>query len=106
MRSAWIRRKPRSGSIGASSTPVCAPTPDGTRPAGQLHVAIIGAGTTGTELSAELHRTVRGVAAFGLDKIDPDQDIKITLIEAADRVVPALAMRVSGPLHGCSANSA
>jgi NADH:ubiquinone reductase (H+-translocating) len=38
---------------------------------GQLHVAIIGAGATGTELSAELHRTVRGVVAFGLDKIDP-----------------------------------
>ncbi|MGL4395443.1 MAG: NAD(P)/FAD-dependent oxidoreductase, partial [Hyphomicrobium sp.] len=38
---------------------------------GQLHVAIIGAGATGTELSAELHRTARGVVAFGLDKIDP-----------------------------------
>jgi NADH dehydrogenase len=62
---------------------------------GQLHVAIIGAGATGTELSAELHRTVRGVVAFGLDKIDPDKDIKITLIEAADRVVPALPMRLS-----------
>jgi NADH dehydrogenase len=62
---------------------------------GQLHVAIIGAGATGTELSAELHRTVRGVVAFGLDKIDPDKDIKITLIEAADRVVPALPKRLS-----------
>jgi NADH:ubiquinone reductase (H+-translocating) len=62
---------------------------------GQLHVAIIGAGATGTELSAELHRTVRGVIAFGLDKIDPDKDIKITLIEAADRVVPALPGRLS-----------
>ena len=62
---------------------------------GQLHVAIIGAGATGTELSAELHRTLRGVVAFGLDKIDPDKDIKITLIEAADRVVPALPQRLS-----------
>ncbi len=62
---------------------------------GQLHVAIIGAGATGTELSAELHRTVRGVVAFGLDKIDPDKDIKITLIEAADRLVPALPRRLS-----------
>ena len=62
---------------------------------GQLHVAIIGAGATGTELSAELHRTVRGVVAFGLDKIDPDKDIKITLIEAADRLVPALPKRLS-----------
>jgi NADH dehydrogenase len=62
---------------------------------GQLHVAIIGAGATGTELSAELHRTVRGVVAFGLDRIDPDKDIKITLIEAADRLVPALPKRLS-----------
>lgn len=62
---------------------------------GQLHVAIIGAGATGTELSAELHRTVRGVVAFGLDKIDPDKDIKITLIEAADRIVPMLPRRLS-----------
>jgi len=62
---------------------------------GQLHVAIIGVGATGTELSAELHRTLRGVVAYGLDKIDPDKDIKITLIEAADRVVPALPQRLS-----------
>ena len=62
---------------------------------GQLHVVIIGAGATGTELSAELHRTLRGVVAFGLDKIDPDKDIKITLIEAADRVVPMLPKRLS-----------
>jgi NADH:quinone reductase (non-electrogenic) len=62
---------------------------------GQLHVAIIGAGATGTELAAELHRTTRLVVAFGLDRIDPDKDIKITLIEAADRVVPQLPERLS-----------
>ena len=38
---------------------------------------------------------MRGVVAFGLDKIDPDKDIKITLIEAADRIVPALPKRLS-----------
>ena len=58
---------------------------------GQLHVAIIG----GTELSAELHRTARSVVAYGLDRIDPDKDIKITLIEAADRILPALPPRLS-----------
>ncbi len=62
---------------------------------GQLHVVIIGAGATGTELSAELHRTVRGVVAYGLDKIDPEKDLKITLIEAAERIVPALPARLS-----------
>jgi NADH dehydrogenase len=62
---------------------------------GQLHVAIIGAGATGTELSAELHRTARSVVAYGLDRIDPDKDIKITLIEAADRILPGLPPRLS-----------
>lgn len=62
---------------------------------GQLHVTIIGAGATGTELSAELHRTARGVVAFGLDRIDPEKDIKITLVEAAPRILPALPERLS-----------
>jgi len=62
---------------------------------GQLHVAIIGAGATGTELAAELHRTARGLVAYGLDKINPENDVKITLIEAADRIVPALPERIS-----------
>jgi NADH dehydrogenase len=63
--------------------------------AGQLHVAIIGAGATGTELAAELHSTARGLVAYGLDKIDPENDVKITLIEAAPRILPALPERVS-----------
>ncbi len=62
---------------------------------GQLHVAIIGAGATGTELAAELHRTTRGLIAYGLDRIDPDKDLRITLIEAADRILPALPERLS-----------
>jgi NADH:ubiquinone reductase (H+-translocating) len=68
--------------------------PDPVRP-GQLHVAIVGAGATGTELAAELHRTTREVVAFGLDRIDPERDIHITLIEAADRILPALIPRIS-----------
>ena len=62
---------------------------------GQLHVAIIGAGATGTELSAELHQAARGLVQFGLDKIDPEKDIKISLIEAASRVLPALPEHLS-----------
>jgi NADH dehydrogenase len=67
---------------------------DPVRP-GQLHVAIIGAGATGTELAAELHRTARAIIAYGLDRIDPENDIKIILIEAADRILPALQPRMS-----------
>ena len=61
----------------------------------QLHVAIIGAGATGVELAAELHRTTREVVAFGLDRIDVAKDIKVSLIEAADRILPALVPRLS-----------
>ena len=61
----------------------------------QLHVAIIGAGATGVELAAELHRTTREVVAFGLDRIDPENDIKVSLIEAAERILPALQPRFS-----------
>ena len=61
----------------------------------QLHVAIIGAGATGVELAAELHRTTREVVAFGLDRVDADKDIRVLLIEAAPRVLPALPPRLS-----------
>lgn len=66
---------------------------------GQLHIAIIGAGTTGTELAAELHRTLREAVAYGLDRIDPQRDSRVVLIEAADRVLPALPERISEATH-------
>ena len=62
---------------------------------GQLHVAIIGAGATGVELAAELHRTTREVISYGLDRIDPDKDIQVSVIEAAPRILPALPERLS-----------
>ena len=62
---------------------------------GQLQVAIIGAGATGTELAAELHKTTRQLVAYGLDRIDPDMDIKIHLIEAAPRILPQLPERLA-----------
>jgi NADH:ubiquinone reductase (H+-translocating) len=61
----------------------------------QLHVAIIGAGATGVELAAELHRTTREMVAYGLDRVDADKDIKVSVIEAAPRVLPALPERLS-----------
>ncbi|MFL5220555.1 MAG: NAD(P)/FAD-dependent oxidoreductase [Microvirga sp.] len=63
--------------------------------AGQLGLAVIGAGATGTELAAELHRTARQIVAHGLDRIDPEKDLKITLIEAGERILPALPARLS-----------
>jgi NADH dehydrogenase len=61
--------------------------PEGPPP---MRIAIIGAGATGVELSAELHRATRQMVSYGLDRIDPDRDVKLTLIEAAPRVLPAL----------------
>lgn len=62
---------------------------------GQLNVAIIGAGATGVELAAELHKTTRELAAYGLDRIEPDRDVKLTIIEAASRVLPVLPEYIS-----------
>jgi len=61
----------------------------------QLNVAIIGAGATGVELAAELHKTTRELVAYGLDRIDPEKDVKLTIIEAAPRILPALPERLS-----------
>jgi NADH:quinone reductase (non-electrogenic) len=68
--------------------------PEPVRP-GQLHVAIIGAGATGTELAAELYQSVREVLSYGLDRVDPERDVRIVLIEAAERILPALPSRIS-----------
>jgi NADH dehydrogenase len=67
--------------------------------AGQLEVVIVGAGATGVELSAELHNTTRELAAYGLDKINPDRDIQISLIEANSRVLPALPPKLSNSVE-------
>ena len=67
--------------------------------AGQLEVVIVGAGATGVELAAELHNTTRELAAYGLNKIDADRDIKISIIEASERVLPALPPKLSDAVN-------
>jgi len=62
---------------------------------GQLEVVIVGAGATGVELAAELHKATREMTAYGLENIDPDKDIRINLIEASSRLLPALPLRIS-----------
>jgi NADH:ubiquinone reductase (H+-translocating) len=61
----------------------------------QLHVAIIGAGATGVELAAELHKTTRQLVAYGFDKIEPERDIRMTIIEAGPRILGPLPERVA-----------
>jgi NADH dehydrogenase len=62
---------------------------------GQLQVVLIGAGATGVELAAELHRTTRTLVSYGLDRIDPDKDIHLILLEASPRILPALPERLA-----------
>jgi NADH dehydrogenase len=62
----------------------------------QLQVAIIGAGATGVELAAELHKATRTLVSYNLDRIDPERDIRLNLIEAGPRILPALPERIAG----------
>ena len=64
----------------------------------KISVAIVGAGATGVELAAELHHAAHELAAYGLDRIKPE-DMHITIIEAGPRVLPALPERISVPVH-------
>lgn len=61
---------------------------------GQLDIAIVGAGATGIELSAQLHEVSHLLSAYGLDEVKP-QDVKISIIEAANRVLPGLPENLS-----------
>jgi NADH dehydrogenase len=64
----------------------------------QINVAIVGAGATGVELAAELHNAAHELAAYGLGRIKPE-NLRITVIEAGPRVLPALPERIGGPVH-------
>lgn len=64
----------------------------------RIAVAIVGAGATGVELSAELHNAAQELAAYGFGRIRPE-NMHITLIEAGPRVLPALPERIGGPVH-------
>jgi NADH dehydrogenase len=61
----------------------------------QLQVAIIGGGATGVELAAELHKATRTLVSYNLENIDPERDIRLNLIEAGPRILPALPERIA-----------
>jgi len=62
---------------------------------GVVEIVIIGAGATGVELAAEIRQTTRTHATYGLDHLDPRRDIRITVIEAAGRILPPLPERIA-----------
>lgn len=57
-----------------------------------LSIVIVGAGATGVELAAELHQVTKLLATYGLEDSDK---VKITIIEAANQLLPALPPRLS-----------
>jgi len=59
-----------------------------------VKIAIVGAGATGVELAAELSGVARAARAHGLDAF-AESWLKVTLIEAGPRILPALDERLS-----------
>lgn len=60
----------------------------------ELPITIIGAGATGVELAAELRLASRELPVYGMNHLRPE-DVAITVIEAAERILPALPARLS-----------
>ena len=60
-----------------------------------VSIVIIGAGATGVELAAEIRHTTAAHAAYGLRTLDARRDIRLTLVEAAPRILPPLSEHVA-----------
>lgn len=63
-----------------------------------VNIAIVGAGATGVELSAELHNAVKQLHSYGFEGLDR-QALKVSLVEAGERILPALPARISTAAH-------
>lgn len=68
-------------------------------PAAHLNLVIVGGGATGVELAVELREASHVVSAYSLSSFDPKQDLSITLIEGAPRILAALPERISEAAH-------
>lgn len=71
-----------------------------THPPEEKHcnIAIIGAGATGVELAAELTHSAHELTKYGFDQIKPE-NVTITILEAADRVLPVLSPKASAAIQ-------
>lgn len=65
---------------------------------GTVDIAIVGAGATGVELSAELHNAIKELRAYGFDNLDSSK-LNVNLVEAGERILPALPARISSSAH-------
>lgn len=64
----------------------------------RVRVAIVGAGATGVELSAELFNAAEALSYYGLEVFDASR-LEVTLIEAGPRILPALPERLAAAAH-------
>ena len=64
----------------------------------EVKIAIVGAGATGVELSAELHHAVKEIHNYGFSAVT-NRQLKVTLIEAGPRILGALPERISSTAH-------
>ena len=60
-----------------------------------VRIVIIGAGATGVELAAEIRHTTGELAPYGLEHLHPRKDIRLTIVEAAPRILPQLSERIA-----------
>lgn len=66
--------------------------------AAKVNIAIVGGGATGVELSAELHNAVKQLHSYGFEGLSSEA-LNVTLVEAGERILPALPPRISGAAH-------
>lgn len=60
----------------------------------KIHVAIVGAGATGTELAAQLHHVANLARAYGMPEMSAER-LKVSILEAGPRILPALPERIA-----------
>lgn len=64
----------------------------------RVNIAIVGGGATGVELAAELFNAAAGLRHYGLEVFDESR-LKVTLIEAGPRILPALPETLAKAAH-------
>ncbi|MGE5651728.1 MAG: NAD(P)/FAD-dependent oxidoreductase [Bacillota bacterium] len=69
-----------------------------------VNIVIVGGGATGVELAAELNHTVQTLARYNVHSLDPARDVRISIIERGERLLPplhpALSKRAARHLRG------
>jgi len=65
------------------------------KPTAGIDIVIIGGGATGVELAAELREASKVHRNYGFRRLEPNTDVRITLLEGAPRILAPLPEKVS-----------